>query len=131
MPFCKANLFTYSELFSFFISRQKRKNQRTTTKSRVPLLRQRSVILFTRGAHYPSTNFPFSFFFYLSFRVNRIFSKYLNDNIFCLSVQFSRSKNLETFPSRQAVCGIPVENFCSSLTLTTQRKINAGNGGSR
>lgn len=130
MPFCKATLFTYSELFSFFISRQKRKNQRTTTKSRVPLLRQRSVqfssILFTRGAHYPSF-----FFFYLSFRVSRIFSKYLNDNIFCLSVQFSRSKNMETFPSPPAVCGIPVENFCSSLTLTTPRRINAGNGGSR
>jgi len=130
MPFCEANFVYLLRIIFIFISRQKRKNQRTTT-SRVPLLRQRSAILFTRGTHYPSNNFPF---FNLSFRVNRIFSKYkiINiDNIFFLSVKLSRSKNMETFPSRPAVCGIPVENFCSSLTLTTQQKINAGNGGSR
>lgn len=113
MPFCEANFVYLLQIIFIFISRQKRKNQRTTTTSRVPFLRQRSAILFTRGTHYPSNNF---FCFYLSFRVNRIFSKYLNENIFCLSVQFSRSKNMETFPSWPAVCGIPLENFCSSLT---------------
>lgn len=130
MPFCEANFVYLLRIIFIFISRQKRKNQRTTT-SRVPLLRQRSAILFTRGTHYPSNNFPF---FNLSFRVKRIFSKYKIINIgntFFLSVQLSRSKNMETVPSRPAVCEIPVENFCSSLTLTTQRKINAGNGGTR
>ena len=45
--------------YFIFISRQKRKNQRTTTKSCVPLLRQRSAILFTRGTHFPSNEFFF------------------------------------------------------------------------
>ena len=55
MPFCEANFVYLLGIIFIFISRQKRKNQRTT--SRVPLLRQRSAILFTRGTHFLQITF--------------------------------------------------------------------------
>ena len=64
MPFCKANLFTYSELFHFYLTTKSGKiKEQQERKSCVPLLRQRLTFFFTRGTHFPSNEF---FFFVLA-----------------------------------------------------------------